>query len=266
VAEAKQEMYLRCPEALHIYNIDNQFTIKMYEERMKSHHDQPPLTFSGFRKSDKPVVCLRSTSMNLLGMDVQGVISGVEGQCRVPIFGRHNVSNLMAAASLALAAGMKGEEIWEAMPLCRTSWGRNQILGTKAGFTVVFDAYNANPDSMGMLVRSLMEVAPEGKLVLVLADMLELGDDAHKLHEELGALVGEVGAHTVWFIGEYGDSFKRGIKSSGFDNTLMITDAYEEKLAKEIGSMLSDADLAVVKGSRGMELERVVHAWNPTNF
>jgi UDP-N-acetylmuramoyl-tripeptide--D-alanyl-D-alanine ligase len=152
------------------------------------------------------------------------------------------------------------------IPRCKTVWGRNQLVELKSGGKLIFDGYNANPDSMQMLLDNLSMVKSSGKKFVVLGDMLEMGDQAENLHEELGSFVGKKNFDAVWFLGQFAKSFERGIKSSGFSKNLFISNGYEESLAVKVASMVQISDIVVMKGSRGAKLERLIPHFNPTNF
>jgi UDP-N-acetylmuramoyl-tripeptide--D-alanyl-D-alanine ligase len=203
--------------------------------------------------------------VNLDSLYLVGHISGVKGEARVPVFGRQNVANLMAAACMAIVMKMEPELIWATLAKCRTEWGRGQLVKLETGVSVLFDAYNANPDSMAATLRSLYEMNIEegGKKIAVLGEMLELGSEAEKLHEELGGLAGQTDFGVIWFIGPSHAAFAKGVKKSGFEKTLIVSDMYEESLAKKVQSVLNPHDVVVMKASRGMKLEKVMLAWNP---
>jgi UDP-N-acetylmuramoyl-tripeptide--D-alanyl-D-alanine ligase len=161
---------------------------------------------------------------------------------------------------------MEPEKIWQAMTFCKGQWGRNQIVKLPGGPTVLFDAYNANPDSAAMLIKNIYEtpVAEGAKKVAVLGEMLELGDQAAMYHRELGELIGQSDVELVWFYGPDSGAFQAGLEKSGFSKTAIISDSYEESLAKKVRSMLNPIDVVVMKGSRGMRLERVMQTWDPS--
>ena len=264
VADAKEEIYLANPGAIKIFNTDNEYTMKMFDRVAKRQGPERTLAFSSFSAGAE--VGFRADRMQMSGLHVVGHIKGVKGEATVPVFGRHNVVNLMAAASLALVMGMEPEKIWQALSLCRGQWGRNQLVKLPNGTTVIFDAYNANPDSVSMLVRNFFEMSLEAgvKKVAIFGQMLELGADSPRYHEELGELVGQSDIAVVWFFGDDNAAFERGLKRSGFSKTYFISNGYEESLAMKVRSMLNPKDIVVMKGSRGMRLERVLLAWDPS--
>lgn len=263
IADAKEEIYLANPRAVKIFNYDNEYTIKMFERVSKLQGAERTIAFSSFSAGSE--VSFRATHIDVNGLQVVGHISGVKGEARVPIFGRHNVVNLMAAASMAVAMEMEPELIWASLPKCRAQWGRGQLLKLTEGTTILFDAYNANPDSMAALIRSIYEMNVEegARKIAILGEMLELGEETSRYHEELGQLVGHSDFDIVWFMGPSAGAFEAGIRSAGYEKNLIISESYKEELAKKVRAMLHPHDVVVMKGSRGIKLERVMLAWDP---
>jgi UDP-N-acetylmuramoyl-tripeptide--D-alanyl-D-alanine ligase len=273
-AKAKSEIYEFAPaKAVQIFNLDNEHTRKMYEAFGKSAPADRVMTFATFGASTPtgfptPNVALEVVSATPIALRVRGVIAGVEGETEVPVFGRHNVTNLMVAASFALASGMTGQEIWSALPECRTAWGRNQWVDLECGAKVLFDAYNANPESMRAAIENFATIQPPpgGRKIAVLGEMRELGSHAPELHKEIGVAAGRAGFDHVCFVGPTGSSFEVGIKSSGFSKTLFVTSTYEIKLASTMLPVLDRNDIVLIKGSRGMQLEKVLADLKPIGF
>ncbi len=258
VAAAKEELYLASPQALHIFNLDNEWTSAMHA-RAKEKGSKALMTFSGFNASAD--VCLRAEQMSLAELEVSGHIAGVEGKARVPVCGRQNVVNLMAASAAALAVGMAPERIWAKLPQCQGSWGRSQLVRLAKGTQVLFDAYNANPESMKALLNNLYEMPVKGRRVAVLGEMFELGEAASRLHFELGQAAGLYGLDELWFMGPHWRDFEAGLRSSGFSKNAVLSEAYEQSLALKLGSVLNPEDVAIIKGSRAMKMERVLEDW-----
>ena len=265
IKKAKEEIYLNSPGAVKVFNIDNEKTIEMYESQSR-YGEGEVITFSSFRSEAD--IQIRANDMSFDGLNIKGTIKGVAGAAMIPIVGRHNTVNISAAIGLALATGMQPEFVWGALKsnLKLKGWGRNQILHLENGAHIVFDAYNANPESMAVLIKNLFEFYTGGKKIAVLGEMGELGDKAPECHRTLGEMVGNTDIEVVWFLGEHKADFQAGLEASGFDKTFFISDTYEETLALKIGSVIEPEDIVIVKGSRFMKLEQAVKAWNPVDF
>jgi UDP-N-acetylmuramoyl-tripeptide--D-alanyl-D-alanine ligase len=255
IAKAKEEVYQAAPKAIHVFNIDNEWTM-----RMQSRSQSPQITFSAFRAQAD--VHMRAQRLNWDGLDLVGHIKGIKGQTWVHVLGRQNTTNLMCAASLALAAGLTPEQIWQGLSTIQdSSWGRNQVVALTNGARVLFDAYNANPDSMQALFKNLYEIDFEGRKFLVIGDMLELGESEVSAHEEVGEKAGSVNFDGVWYIGKCSDAFVRGFKKSGSTAEVLTSPKFDPEISKKFLQKFKQGDLIAVKASRGMHLEDVVMSW-----
>lgn len=255
VAAAKEEIYLAAPKAIHVFNMDNEWTIRM---QSRSHAKQ--VTFSSFRPAVD--VHLRAQRLNWDGLDIVGHIRETKGQTWVHVLGRQNTINLMCASAIGLAVGLKPEEIWRSLGMIHdVAWGRNQVVPLINGARVLFDGYNANPDSMQALLKNLYEMDVVGRKFLVVGDMLELGEFREQAHEEVGERAGAVGFESVWYIGENAAAFKRGMEKAGATSKVFTSPKFDAEISKTIQASFQDGDLIAVKASRGMHLEDVVLSW-----
>ena len=194
---------------------------------------------------------------------ISGLIATVPGTVTVPVFGKQNLTNLMAAATIAYVCGMAPEKIWSALAECKTSWGRNQFVGTKSGAEILFDGYNANPDSMRALLENIPLLNCRRNKIGVFGQMKELGELSNASHIELGELAGRSGFFEIYFIGEDHAAFKEGLRKSEFKNDTFIEPAFSDELGKRLGSAVGDGDIVVIKGSRGAETERFISYCDP---
>ena len=133
-------------------------------------------------------------------------------------------------------------------------------MKARDGYRVLFDGYNANPESMTALFKSIEQVECKGKKVAVLGDMLELGKNTKRFHEKLGEEAAKVGFSDIWYVGDQGKSFKVGLDIGGFSKNHYISDTYKESLALELASVLEEEDFVAIKGSRLVGLERLSEA------
>ena len=276
VAKAKAEIYEHAPKgAMQIFNLENEQTRQMYERLSPALPSSQIMTFAGthFTNKDATAWPKLDVAMEILEvhpdhLKIQGEIQGVRGETSVPVFGKQNLNNLMAAACCSLASGLTPAEVWAALPLCKTAWGRNQWVNLQSGARVLFDAYNANPESMRAALENFASLKPAsgGRKFAVLGEMRELGSHAAALHEEIGGVAGQSGFDGISFFGPSGPSFERGLKSARFDKSLFISDTYEQNLAPKTLPMLNDKDIVLIKGSRGMKLEKVMADLKPVDF
>jgi UDP-N-acetylmuramoyl-tripeptide--D-alanyl-D-alanine ligase len=265
IAEAKEEIYETSkPTATRVYNLDNPLTRKMYEKAPKKFPQAKLVTFSSH--DPKADVYLKIEAMELQSIKMSGHIESKEGEVTVPVFGIQNLTNLMAAAALGIATGLEPEQVWQGLSQCKTIWGRNQLLELKSGTQMIFDGYNANPDSMKALLDNVKVLSIKGRKIGVFGEMLEMGTLANSLHEELGELVGLTGFDKVYFVGTSHESFEKGLKKAHYKNSLKSAKAFTDEMAQDFAQDLHAGDMAVVKGSRGMKLERFVLPCAPKDF
>lgn len=265
VAEAKEEIYEAAgPNTVRIYNLDNKQTHNMYVKACEKYERKNILTFS----ADDPRADVHMTisSMDMNELSIKGKIGGKEGTARVQVFGSQNLTNLMAAATVGLAVGMTPDQVWRGLPECRTNWGRNQLVHLKSGAQMIFDAYNANPDSMKALIDNMKLLSVPGRKVGVFGQMRELGQASPALHEELGSWVGTAGFDKVYFIGDDCEAFSQGLKKVGYKNPTFVEKDYQDAMGQDLAGYLKSGDISVVKASRGTKLERFVFPCEPLDF
>ncbi len=169
---------------------------------------------------------------------------------RLPLPGRHNVMNALAATAAALQAGARLVDVKNGLEKLRAVSGRLEIKCGQNGATVLDDSYNANPGSLAAGLEVLKDCA--GEKVLVLGDMGELGDAASEIHARVGRIAKRLRIDRLYALGELTRetvaAFGPGAHHFASDGALI--DALRTDLS---------ADMTVlVKGSRAMHMERVV--------
>lgn len=264
IAEAKAEIYMSTPEeTVRIFNQDQDLTFDMMYPVAKKYPASRMLSFSTLNKDAD--VYFKLEEFSAKGLKISGNIASVWGGSEVPVFGKHNMTNLMAAACVAYAVGISPENIWAALPKCKSTWGRNQFIETQIGVDVLFDGYNANPDSMQALLENLPHLKAHGKKIGVFGQMKEQGELASELHVELGQQVAASVYDFVYFIGENHKDFETGLKSGNYKNYLAAVDL-DERMGQHFVSILREGDLVTIKGSRGARTERFVELCEPLNW
>jgi UDP-N-acetylmuramoyl-tripeptide--D-alanyl-D-alanine ligase len=134
---------------------------------------------------------------------------------------------------------------------------RSQIE-VRHGVRIIVDCYNANPASTRAAVRLLAESKAKGRRIAVLGDMLELGPTTAQLHAEVGAYVSAQGIDTLIASGPLARNLAQGARDAGLAAVQEAADA--PAAAAELLAIVQPGDVVLVKGSRGMRLERVVQA------
>lgn len=175
----------------------------------------------------------------------------------LPLAGIHNVRNACAAAAVATALGVSPEQIRNAFESIEPVTGRLQPVVGRNGAVMYDDSYNANPESVCAAGDFLATLS--GQNWLVLGDMFELGENADQLHFDTGKALADCRVDRLFAIG---DLSKHTIKGFGDDGEWFAS------LADLIASVMADisADVNIlIKGSRGMRMERVVEALRATD-
>jgi UDP-N-acetylmuramoyl-tripeptide--D-alanyl-D-alanine ligase len=166
----------------------------------------------------------------------------------------HNLRNLLAAVAAALALGIEPAELGgQGILQVRFSALRGERLTLPGGVVVINDCYNANPMSMRAAIDDLAETAP-ARRVAVLGDMLELGPQAPRLHREIGLYAAERDVDLLVTVGPLAAEMRSEFSGESY----AVADA--EAAAELLQTLLRDGDTLLVKGSRGVGLERVAEA------
>lgn len=262
IAKAKSEIYLDSrADCIRIFNQDQELTFDMMYPVAKKFSESRMLSFS--EKNRDADVFLKIEELNMQELKISGLIATVPGTATVPVFGKQNLTNLMAAATIAYVCGMPPEQIWKAFALCRTSWGRNQFIRTKNNVEILFDGYNANPDSMRALLENVQLLKCPGKKIAVFGQMKELGTESAAAHTALAVLAGSSGFAQIFFIGEDEAAFREGLLNSGFRGEVFIQPKFTVELGSFLGKSATSGDIVVIKGSRGAETERFISYCDP---
>jgi UDP-N-acetylmuramoyl-tripeptide--D-alanyl-D-alanine ligase len=192
-----------------------------------------------------------------------------ESIVELPLPGRHNLSNALAAAAVATCLGVAPEVIARALGTARASEMRGEVFEFAAGFTVVDDSYNSNPRSLLSMARALVEGrgAAEGaargetearRTIVVAGEMLELGGTAAQLHREAGREIAAMGADVLWGVRGLARELVEGAREAGMGEGAA---RFFETTAEAAGALASEVragDLVLVKGSRGVHMEEIV--------
>ncbi|KQV76256.1 hypothetical protein ASC61_15315 [Aeromicrobium sp. Root344] len=180
--------------------------------------------------------------------------SGRSVPAYVPLIGEYHAWNAAAAAATAIVLGVDlataAERLARVEPRSAMRMERHV---RPDGVVVVNDAYNANPESMAAALRAIAAVGGD-RAVAVLGEMLELGDESHEAHVEVGRLAAELGYSRVIVVGDGA----RGIAEGAGGIAVSVDDV--DVAVRTLSASLSGREVVLVKASRGGRLERVVDA------
>ncbi len=172
----------------------------------------------------------------------------------IPMLGRHNVSNALAAIAAGYACGLTVPEVQRGFSTLTTTKMRYEVI-RRDGLTIINDAYNASPASMRAAIRTTSEVY-DGRLIAVLGDMLELGNISEKVHREIGVDLVEYKFDTLITLGELGKFIAAGARDAGLKNIYSF-DTHEDA-ARKILELVRDGDTILFKASHVMHMEKII--------
>jgi UDP-N-acetylmuramoyl-tripeptide--D-alanyl-D-alanine ligase len=184
----------------------------------------------------------------------------------LPLIGRHNVMNAVAALAAASVWGIDPSDAKRVFPALVPADKRGEVVRFADGFTVINDTYNSSPTALNALGELLAETPGYRRRILAAGEMRELGASSPELHRECGSAAAGL-KNIDWIVGVAGDAHElvRAAVSAG----------HEEKRAKyfedstEAGRFLADfiqtGDLLLLKGSRGVKMEKILEAIDATH-
>ncbi len=185
----------------------------------------------------------------------------IEGNTfRLPLFGRHHVYNLLAAYAAFKTLGYTFAGIDTRSIELSSANMRGQVMHSH-DVTFIADCYNANPDSMRSGLNSLATHAGGTRRVLVLGDMLELGDAGEEAHREIGRQLAKMSFDVAFLVGP---SMKQAFDEAlalGVPASRLVHFADARACARETAGYFRAGDLVYIKGSRGVGLELILKPW-----
>lgn len=177
----------------------------------------------------------------------------------VPATGRHYLTAALCSVAVAREIGMDAGAIAAGLQKFVGEAGRSRA--EKCGdWTIIDDTYNANPTSMLAACCVLQEWPTPNKRIMVTGDMLELGAEASALHVELGSCVAHAHVDRLLSLGRHAADVAKGAQSEGMSVHSLAACEELDPLLTVLDCWLEPGDVILVKGSRGMQMERVI-AW-----
>ena len=200
------------------------------------------------------MLCARGFD-HLANVDESGVAKMF---CQMELRGMHNVSNACSAAAVGFAMGMQLEDVVAALQSSLPESGRQEVIKARAGYTVINDAYNANPDSMKASLKMFCSMDVSGKRYAVLGDMAELGDYAPACHRGVGTQIASLPVDVLICIGELSEYIAAAAEEAGYDSDRIVRARSISDVLGELDVRLEKGDVVLVKASHSIGLERVV--------
>ncbi len=181
----------------------------------------------------------------------------IQGEFAVPLPGAHNVENALAALVAASTCGLDVNSLGPALASFRNLAQRSEIITLPGPITILNDCYNSNPRAMERMIETLARWSEHGRKIVVAGEMLELGSTSPEWHRRIGRKLAECGIDNV--VAVQGNA--RYIREAALDAGLEPGNAVFFQTAAEAAGFCKDilepGDVVLVKGSRGVNLERV---------
>ncbi len=175
-------------------------------------------------------------------------------QFKLPVPGKHNAFNGALAVAAGAELGITMEEAARGLAKTQLTDKRLTVRENK-GIKIIDDTYNASPDSMKAAIDVLMKTRGE-RCVAILGDMFELGDGSGLQHELVGRYAAQQEVELLVAIGENSAEMYRGAREEGMENVLYFKD--KDSFFAEMKSVIKSGDVILLKGSRGMEMDKIV--------
>jgi len=244
LADEKLSLFKEIPDKGYIYrNLDDPFLSAFKPKTAEQ-------TFSMHKKAD---VQGRLVEIDALGRGSWQLNDKVT--IHMNIAGIHNVQNALAAGAVALHFGFSEADIKERLECFKAGDKRMQVV-KRLGVKFINDAYNANPLSMKAAFETLQAIKERRQLFLLLGDMLELGEQSSALHSQVLKQALQLNPQAVFIMGAMMHQAADSLVKT--QRTKIRHFETHRALAADLKALLHSGDLVLLKGSRSMEMERIL--------
>lgn len=215
------------------------------------------VTFSMSPNADVTVNDIKINGIR--GMSFNLIISENTQKVEMKIVGLHHVNNAMAAAATALSLGMDIKTIADGLAEFRPFSGRMEMVKLRNGSFLLDDSYNANPASVREALMTLKDLKVHHNGFVFLGDMLELGTESEEMHRKIGMLIATIGINALFLQGDFSRVTAAGAMEGGLlpENIFFLSG--ENSGIDYLKENLKKGDWILVKGSRGMKMEKIVN-------
>ena len=256
VAAAKQELADELPaDGTLIVNADDAHTAAMGAARQQ--RGRPTIRYGTQRDAD----------VSARGVEIASATWHFELQCgpsdvarvQLPLPGEHSISNFLAAAAVAHVLRIPAATIADRARNLTLPAMRGQVHRTERGVVVIDDSYNASPAAMLTALETLAATAGAGRKILAVGDMLELGSWAEDAHREVGLHAAHLGVDQIVTVGPLARDIGHGARAGGMAAESITAFSVSGEAAEAIEKIVRPGDTLLVKGSRGIRMELIVH-------
>lgn len=253
IAAAKAELIEGLkPTGTAVLNADDKLVIAM-----RAKHKGRTLTFGIENPADVSATKIETGVLGRSRFRLQTPLGEADAELMMP--GRHNLMNALAAAAVATCFDIRPQEISHALNGVTPARMRGEVIDFAARFTVVDDSYNSNPRSLLGMVQTISESGAHAKRRIVIAgEMLELGDQEASMHRITGRRIAEAGIDMLWGVRGLALQMVEGARDAGMNPEAARFFKSSDEAAEALAEEIREGDLILVKGSRGVETDKVV--------
>jgi UDP-N-acetylmuramoyl-tripeptide--D-alanyl-D-alanine ligase len=259
IALAERELIenLAWPNATAVLNADDE-RVERFAEVVRG----PVLWFStGAGGSRAEFRAEKIEERGVSGSAFDFVSPAGRARLELPLIGRHNVMNAVAALAAASVWGIGAEDAQRVFPQLQPADKRGEVVKFAEGFTVINDSYNSSPTALNALAELLAATPGFARRILAAGEMRELGESAPELHRECGRYV--AGLRKIdWIIGVQGpaEEFVKAAAAAGHpaDRAKYFQNSVEA--GEFLATFIQPHDLLLLKGSRGVKMEKILEA------
>jgi len=192
----------------------------------------------------------KGTSFTLVSEDERSEMT-------LPVFGKQFVADALAALAVSTLFGVDEKGAREALEQFKPYSMRMEVSALLGGSILINDSYNANPKSMELALETLAELKGDGRAIAVVGDMLELGAFSEEAHLRLGRKIGELSIDFLIALGPYGSKVVESAIQQGLNRGRARTVQTHSEALAVLNQILRPGDWVLVKGSRGMAMEKI---------
>lgn len=249
VMEEKGDLFLAMKDSgVAIINRDDPF-LRVLADRWVGKNISSGIDENAFVMAER--IFMRGERGMSFTLNMGGIGKGID----MNVVGRHNIYNALACAATCWALDIPYHLICEGLASFRQVRGRMEIHRLRNGGTVIDDTYNANPASMKAALNTLNDLRGKNESIVILGDMLELGEEAESLHEEVGKTVADTGVNTLFLKGNFSEAVARGALARGFKKECVHFVETPDMILKLLHTLVREGDWILIKGSRRMKME-----------
>ena len=195
-------------------------------------------------------------SLGPSGSQFDLVMSGQRTRVTIPLLGRHNIYNALAAAAVASASGVSMHDIAEALAQLQATDKRGQVIEV-GGVHVLNDCYNSSPQALMAAVDTLADI-PASRRIVVAGEMLELGQESERLHRDCGRYIAAEDVSALLGVRGQARWMVEAAQQAGLSSEFVVT---PEDAAEWLALNTRAGDWVLLKASRGVKLERALQEW-----